>query len=81
MLKLRGMLVTELKNKGAALRTAFEQGDAAGLSEQRHKLAGAAGFTGAVGLVAALDQLKTQPGAASIALVEAAISSIIAASN
>jgi len=81
MLKLRAMLVAELISKGAALRTAFEQNDNVGLSEQRHKLAGAAGFTGAVALVAALNQLKAEPNAASIAAIESAISDIIAASK
>ena len=78
MLKLRAMLVTELKNRGAALRIAFEQSDPAGLSEQRHKLAGAAGFTGATRLLAALEQLKALPGAEAIASVEAAMAAIIA---
>ena len=81
MLKLRGMLITELLNKGPLLRTAFEQGDLHGLSEQRHQLAGAAGFTGAVALVAALDQLKAHASEATISSVESAISAIIAASN
>ncbi len=81
MLKLRGMLITELINKGPLLRTAFEQGDLQELSEQRHKLAGAAGFTGAVALAAALDQLKAQPSEVSIFAVEAAISAIIAGSK
>ena len=80
MLKLRGMLVTELKSKGAALRTAFEQNDLLGLSDQRHKLSGAAGFTGAIALVAALDQLKAEPNKVTIAKVECAISAIVAAS-
>ncbi len=81
MLKLRAMLVAELIAKGAALRTAFEQNDDVGLSEQRHKLTGAAGFTGAVKLVAALNQLKAKPSAAAIATAESAISDIIAAAN
>ncbi len=81
MLKLRGMLVAELKSKGAALRAAFEQNDLVALSEQRHKLAGAAGFTGAVALVAALAQLKAEPCDAAITKVEAEMSAIIAASN
>ena len=81
MLKLRGMLVAELKSKGAALRVAFEQNDLLALSEQRHKLAGAAGFTGAVALVAALAQLKAEPSDAAIAKVEAEMSAIIAAST
>lgn len=81
MLKLRAMLVAELISKGSALRTAFAQNDDAGLNEQRHKLAGAAAFTGAVALVAALSQLKSDPSEAAIAAVECAISDIIAASN
>ncbi len=81
MLKLRAMLVTELISKGDMLRQAFEQNDAVALSELRHKLAGAAGFTGAVALSAALTQLKAESNEASIAAVESAISAIIAASN
>ncbi len=81
MLKLRAMLVTELKNKGAALRIAFEQSDTPNLNEQRHKLAGAAGFTGATQLATALERLKAQPSDASLASVEAAMAAIIAASN
>ncbi len=81
MLKLRAMLVTELTSKGALLRKAFEENDALGLSELRHKLAGAAGFTGAIALVAALARLKDAPSAASIAAVEAAISAIITVPN
>ena len=78
MLKLRAMLVTELKNKATALRNAFVQNDELGLNDQRHKLAGAAGFTGATALAAALAQLKAVPDETSIAAVEAAISAIIA---
>lgn len=80
MMKLRAMLVTELKNKATTLRCAFAQNDVLGLNEQRHKLAGAAGFTGATELVAALAQLRDEPGETSIAAVEAAMSAIIAAS-
>ena len=81
MLKLRGMLVAELKSKGAALRVAFEQNDLLAVSELRHKLAGAAGFTGATSLTEALAQLKSEPSDAAITKVEAAVSAIIAASN
>ena len=81
MLKLRAMLVAELKSKGVALRAAFEQHDLLALGELRHKLAGAAGFTGAVALLAALAQLKDAPSAAAIAKVEAEMSAILAASN
>lgn len=81
MLKLRALLGTELISKAGLLRQAFEQNDAVALSELRHKLAGAAGFTGAVALSAALTQLKAESNEASIAAVESAISAIIAASN
>ena len=81
MLKLRAMLVAELISNGAMLRATFARNDVVELSEQRHKLAGAAGFTGAVELVAALNQLKVGPSEASIAAVECAISDIIAASK
>lgn len=81
MLKLRAMLVTELISKNDLLRQAFEQDNAVALSELRHKLAGAAGFTGAVALSAALAQLKADPSQASIAIVESAISAIIAAAG
>ncbi len=81
MLKLRAMLVAELISKGAMLRSAYEQNDHVALSEQRHKLAGAAGFTGAVALVAALAKMKDEPSASTLAAVESAISDIIAASD
>ena len=81
MLKLRAMLVMELISKGDMLRKAFQCNDATGLSELRHKLAGAAGFTGAVALSAALTQLKAESNEASIAMVESAISAIIAAAG
>lgn len=81
MLKLRTMLVAELLNKGAGLRRAYAQNDALALNELRHKLAGAAGFTGAHALVAALAQLKAQPSEHAIAAVECEIFAIIHASK
>ena len=78
MLKLRAMLVAELKTKGPALRIAFDNQDFIALSESRHKLAGAAGFTGAFRLVTALEHLKTEPAKSTMAAVEFAIAAIIA---
>ncbi len=76
MLKLRAMLIADLKSRIAPLRAAFAQQDWVSLSEHRHKLAGAAGFTGAVRLAAALEELKASPDETTFAGMEASILAI-----
>jgi two-component system, NarL family, sensor histidine kinase BarA len=77
MLKLRGLLITDLTSRIELMRAAFAQQDWQNLNEHRHKLAGAAGFTGAIALAAALDTLKANADEGSFARVESAIRAIL----
>jgi CheY-like chemotaxis protein/HPt (histidine-containing phosphotransfer) domain-containing protein len=70
MHKLRAMLIADLHARAGHMRTALAAGDFERLAEHRHKLAGAAAFTGAVALGAALNALKDAPNAASFSALE-----------
>jgi CheY-like chemotaxis protein len=77
MLKLRAMLLSELQTRLPLLRASFFADAKSVFEEHRHRIAGAASFTGAYKLAAALEQMRQTPSAENYQQLESAITEII----
>ena len=59
--KLRALFYAELSHSVPLLEQLFAQGDATGMEQLRHRLAGAAAFSGASAMTGALEQFRLTP--------------------
>lgn len=76
--KLRAMFYAELRQILPQLEQSHAVGDATALEQTRHRLAGAAAFSGAKELSRALETLRNDPSNATLAQVRAAAHALLA---